>query len=104
MDFPCGSDCKEYACSVGSPGLISGLGRSLKEWLPIPIFLPGKSHEQRSLVDYSPWGRKESDTTNTFTFILFNAFMIQHNGFFFTFLCEDHMQVFNFFPEHYEHG
>ena len=25
--------------------------------------LPGKSHGQRSLVDYSPWGRKESDTT-----------------------------------------
>ena len=28
-----------------------------------PIFLPGKSHGRRSLVDYSPWGRKESDTT-----------------------------------------
>ena len=25
--------------------------------------LTGKSHEQRSLADYSPWGRKESDTT-----------------------------------------
>ena len=25
--------------------------------------LPGKSHEQRSLVGYSPWGHKESDTT-----------------------------------------
>ena len=25
--------------------------------------LPGKSHGQRSLVGYSPWGRKESDTT-----------------------------------------
>ena len=28
-----------------------------------PVFLPGKSHGQRSLVGYSPWGRKESDTT-----------------------------------------
>ena len=27
------------------------------------IFLPGKSHGQRSLVGYSPWGRKELDTT-----------------------------------------
>ena len=27
-----------------------------------PIFLPGESHGQRSLVSYSPWGRKESDT------------------------------------------
>ena len=27
------------------------------------IFLPGKPHEPRSLVGYSPWGCKESDTT-----------------------------------------
>ena len=27
------------------------------------VFLPGKSHGQRSLVGYSPWGHKESDTT-----------------------------------------
>ena len=34
-----------------------------KEWQPIPAFLPGEVHEQRSLVVCSPWGRKESDTT-----------------------------------------
>ena len=28
-----------------------------------PVFLPGESHGQRSLVGYSPWGHKESDTT-----------------------------------------
>ena len=28
-----------------------------------PVFLPGKSHGRRSLVGYSPRGRKESDTT-----------------------------------------
>ena len=28
-----------------------------------PVFLPGESHVQRSLVGYSPWSRKESDTT-----------------------------------------
>ena len=27
-------------------------------WQPTPVFLPGKSHGQRSLVDYSPWGHK----------------------------------------------
>ena len=27
-----------------------------REWQPTPIFLPGKSHGQRSLVGYSPWG------------------------------------------------
>ena len=33
------------------------------KWLPTPVFLPGKSHGRRSPVGYSPWGRKESDTT-----------------------------------------
>ena len=34
-----------------------------RAWQPTPVFLPGKSHGQRSLVGYSPWGRKELDTT-----------------------------------------
>ena len=34
-----------------------------RQWQPIPIFLPEKSHGQRSLVGYSPWGHKESDMT-----------------------------------------
>ena len=34
-----------------------------REWLPTPLFWPGESHEQRSLAGYSPWGHKESDTT-----------------------------------------
>ena len=34
-----------------------------RKWKPIPAFLPGKSHGQRSLDGgYSPWGHKESDT------------------------------------------
>jgi len=37
---------KESACNVGDMGL-----------------LPGEFHGQRSLAVYSPWGRKESDTT-----------------------------------------
>ena len=36
-------------------------------WQATPVFLPGKSHGERSLVGYSPWGREESDTTD-FTF------------------------------------
>ena len=32
-----------------------------------PVFLHGESHGQRSLVGYSPWGRKESDTTERLT-------------------------------------
>ena len=34
-----------------------------KKWQSTPVLLPGKSHGQRSLVGYSPWGLKESDTT-----------------------------------------
>ena len=34
-----------------------------REWLPIPVFLPGEFRGQRSLVGYSPWGHKESDMT-----------------------------------------
>ena len=33
------------------------------EWPPTPVILPEESHGQRSLVGYSPWGRKESDST-----------------------------------------
>ena len=33
-----------------------------RKWHPIPVFLPGESHGQRSLAGYSPWGHKESDT------------------------------------------
>ena len=34
-----------------------------REWLPTPVFLPAKSHGQRSLTRYSPWGLKELDMT-----------------------------------------
>ena len=36
---------------------------SRKAWQPSPVSLPGESHGQRSLAGYSPWGHKESDTT-----------------------------------------
>ena len=47
------------AGSIPPPGKI--LWR--RAWQPIPVFLPGESHEQRSLVGNSPKGRKESGTT-----------------------------------------
>ena len=34
-----------------------------RKWHPTPAFLPGKPYGQRSLWGYSPWGRKELDTT-----------------------------------------
>ena len=39
-----------------------------RQWQPTPVLLPGKSHEQRSLVGCSPRGRKQSDTTERLHF------------------------------------
>ena len=63
--FPGGSEVKASACNAGDLGSIPGSGRSPGEGNgnPLPVFLPGGSHGQRSLVGYSPQGRKESDTT-----------------------------------------
>ena len=42
-----------------------------RKWQPTPVFLPGKSHGQRSLAGCHPWSQKESDTTeHTHTHIL----------------------------------
>ena len=39
-----------------------------RQWHPTPVLLPGKSHERRSLLGCSPWGREESDTTERLHF------------------------------------
>ena len=50
----------ESTCNAGDWSLIPGSGRSLwrRKWQPTPVLLPGKSHELRSLVGYSPRGYK----------------------------------------------
>ena len=60
-----GSDGKESACNVGDLGSFPGLGRSPGGEHGNPIQYPflENSHGQRSLVGYSPWSRKKSDTT-----------------------------------------
>ena len=51
---------KNPPANAGDASSTPGLGRSLGEgkWQPTPAALPGKSHGQRSLVGYSPWGHK----------------------------------------------
>ena len=58
---------------AGDRALILGSGKIpwRREWLPTPVFLPGESHEQRSLVGYSPRGPKEVDMTEWLTLSLF---------------------------------
>ena len=41
-----------------------------RQWHPTPVLMPGKSHGWRSVVGYSPWGRKELDTTERLQFQL----------------------------------
>ena len=52
---------KKHKLESRLPGEISII--SDVQWQPTPVLLPEKSHGQRSLVGCSPWGRKESDTT-----------------------------------------
>ena len=39
-----------------------------RKWQPTPVLLPGKFHGWRSLTGYSPWGRRELDTTEQLHF------------------------------------
>ena len=47
-----------------------------RAWQPTPVFLPGESHGQRSLAGCSPWGQKESDTTQ---WLRMHASMLLYN-------------------------
>ena len=38
-----------------------------RKWQPTSVLLPGKPYGQRSLEGYSPWGHKESETTELLT-------------------------------------
>ena len=72
MGFTGGSDGKEPACHCRRCkrcGLDPRVGKIPRrgEWLPTPVFLPGESQGHRRLVGYSPWDRKESDTTEPLT-------------------------------------
>ena len=58
VSFPCGSVVRNPAANAGDAGSIPGLGR--RKWQPAPVFLPGKSHGQRSLVGYNPWGHRRA--------------------------------------------
>ena len=76
--LPGGSDGKESACNAGNSGLIPWSAKPLQKGMTTTaVFLPGKSHAQRRLADYSLWGSKESDTTEQLTLctLWFNKFI-----------------------------
>ena len=96
-DFPVRPGVKNPPCNAGNVSLIPGQGTSgsagkesacnagglqkhrfnpwvrkapwRKKWQPTPVFLPGKSHGQRSLVGYSPWVPKESALTELMSYM-----------------------------------
>ena len=62
---------KNPPANTGDAHLMPESGRSWKrKWQPTPVFLPGKSHGQRSPAGYSPRGCKESDRTKQLTLSL----------------------------------
>ena len=59
---PVAQTVKNLFANAGDTGLI--LVKKIpwrRKWQPTLVFLHGKSHGQRSVVGYCPWGRKESD-------------------------------------------
>ena len=61
------SDGKDSGCNAEDLGSIpAGVRRG--KWQPTPVFLSGKSHGWRNLIGYSPWGRKQLNTTEQLHF------------------------------------
>ena len=60
---------KESTCQAGGFYPWVGKGPWRRTWQPTSVFLPGKSHGQRSLVGYSPWGYKELDMKGQLTLL-----------------------------------
>ena len=70
LGFPGGSDGKSVRLQCGRPGFNPWVGKISwrRKWQPPPVLLFGKPHGLRSLIGYSPRGRKESDMTERLHF------------------------------------
>ena len=83
--FPGGSEVKASTC-ICLQRERAGFGpwvRNIpwrRKWQPTPVFLSRESHGRRNLVGYSPWGRKESDTTECLNLAQPRALRTKENG------------------------
>ena len=73
LGFPGGTSGKEPDCQCRrqkSHGFDPWVGEIpwRRAWQPTPVFLPGESHGQRSLMGYKPWGHRVGHNWVTFTF------------------------------------
>ena len=68
LSFPGGSDGR-LSLQYRRPGFDPWVGKIpwRRAWQPTPVFPPGKSHRQKSLVGYTPWICKELDMTERLT-------------------------------------
>ena len=58
-----------FFCFLNSFSFLSLLANCIMwKWQPTPVLMPGKSYGWWNLVGYSPWGHKESDTTERLHF------------------------------------
>ena len=76
------SQIRDWTCvsCLGRQILYYWATRGRRKWHPTPVLLPGKSHGQRSLIGYSPWGREESDTTEWLHFHFSLSYIGERNG------------------------
>ena len=49
-----------------------------RKWQPTPVFVPGKSHGQRSLAGYSSWDCKKLDTTEQLSITTTSVYIYTH--------------------------
>ena len=82
QDFPGGSDSKRLRRQCRRPRFDPWVEKIpwRKEWQPAPVFLPGESHGQNSLVGYSPWGRKELGMTEWLSLSIESGSYLGHPG------------------------
>ena len=69
---------RQFCLQCGRPGFDPCVGQIpwRRKWQPTPVLLPGNFHGWRSLVGYSPWGRKELHTTEQLHFLTFPFFLM----------------------------
>ena len=71
LGLPLWLSCWRICVQCGRPGFNPWVGKIpwRRKWQPTPVLLLGKFHQQRSMVGYSPWGRKESDMNEWLHFV-----------------------------------
>ena len=82
--FPGGTSGKESAPQCRRHGFDPWVRKIpwSRKWQPTPVFLPGKSHGQRSLVGYSLWIIKQSHTTDCLKNYFSNIFCHSRSSFY----------------------